>query len=101
MSRRVVFKWSISRARATADYNVCAVWVDGKKAAACTEAALTAAGVKVDGKSSGLLGACEAALEEIIGLLNRIDTRDIDLESLWPVADQLTLEIAKAKGSAV
>ena len=65
-----------------------------------TEAALTAAGVKVDGKSSGLLGASEAALAEIIGLLNRVDTRDIGLESLWPVADQLTREIVKAKGCA-
>ena len=64
------------------------------------EAALTVAGVRVEDKSNGLLSACEAAHTEIVGLLNRADTQGIDLESLWLVADQLTREIAKAKGCA-
>lgn len=35
MTKALIFKWTVSRARDTYGYNVCSLWVDGKKVSSC------------------------------------------------------------------
>jgi len=35
MQKTLVFKWTVSRGQDTYGYNICSLWIDGKKVASC------------------------------------------------------------------
>lgn len=70
------FRWTVSRARDTYGYNICALWVDGRKAAACN-----GGGYDMKGTSLGMWIARAYA-----DRLRALKPEQMDEQSHWELA---------------